>query len=492
MKKFVCLLLVALLLLPLGCGKKRTKNASAAKTVLAESVTIDGAEARDEYAWYYHLQADGTAMLDCCVNLSISHTLVLPEKVDGHTVTALGRNAFRDEEYGMLMYTPSVTIPDCITRIEGNPFSEAGYGGIVVSDTHPTLEIQDGALFDKREKRLIVAFAAAEGERIPEGTEIVEDYALSHFQVCSWEITIPASVKTIGHNPFCRQGMKHITVAEDNPYFEMRDGFLFDKREQRLIIVEYDKYWEEINNRSRRREALVCEIPDGTKIIDDFAFYGLSGMWGNIAFSIPDSVKEIGVNPFGYDKKYELSPGNTAFEITGGVLYSKADKRVICGIGYNNPTTLPAETEIIGDYASVRTEGDYAIPDNVKEIGTHAFYGTGEIVLPKSIRRIGPYSGCIIQNEKLVLPGNVIIASCAFTCSLTEIEIGDGDSILHSGMLEYASAADTMLKRVSIGKGETVIGRKAFGMCTAEFTVYRNSYAEQYAQENGLSYRYAD
>jgi hypothetical protein len=212
---------------------------------------------------------------------------------------------------------------------------------------------------------------------------------------------------------------------------------------------------------------------------------------GRITFSIPDSVKEIGVNPF-WTNQCELSPGNTAFEITGGVLYSKADKRVICGIGYNNPTTLPAETEIIGDYAFVRTEGDYMIPDGVREIGTYAFSGVGEIVLPKSIRRIGTYSGCIIQNEKLVLPGNVIIASNAFGCSLTEIEIGDGDSILHSFMLEYASAADTMLKRVSIGKGETVIGCKAFGMCTAEFTVYRNSYAEQYAQESGLSYRYAD
>lgn len=502
MKKFVCLLLVALLLLPLGCGKKRKKNASAAKTVLAESVTIDGAEARDEYAWYYHRQADGTAMLDCCVNLTVPLTLVLPEKVDGHTVTALGRNAFRDEEYVMQSFTQSVTIPDCITRIEGNPFDGLGdWSEIVVSDTHPTLEIQDGALFDKREKRLICAFKPGEIlishidnlpiMSIPEGTEIIEDHAFRNLGV--YAVYIPASVKKIGNNPFWKSRVDIFTIAEGNPYFEMRDGFLFDKREQRLITVALGKYAEIIEQRERRRQTLECEIPQGTRIIDDFAFAPLeNGIYvTRFRYKIPDSVEKIGVDPF-RRQEIELSPGNTSFEITGNVLYSKADRRVICGDGSWYPAVLPQETEIIGDYASVWTEGNYAIPDNVKEIGTHAFCGTGKIVLPKSIRRIGPYSGCIIQNEKLVLPGNVIIASYAFTCSLTEIEIGDGNAILHSYMLEYASAADTMLKRVSIGKGETVIGCKAFGMCKAEFTVYRNSYAEQYAQENGLSYRYAD
>lgn len=518
MKRILCGIIAVLLLLSFGCASENSgsthqrdmwddiaenrpiSNASYAeseqtaadsKSILAKSVMADGGEVQDEYAWYYHLQTDGTAMLDCCVNLIYHMTIVLPEKVDGYAVTALAQNVFRDED--LSMYTQSITIPDCITRIEGNPFDDwmASYK-IIVSDTHPTLEIKDGALFDKREKRLICAFATAEGERVPEGTEIIEDYALSRSQVCSWEITIPASVKKIGHNPFLRRYMKHITVAEGNPFFEMRDGFLFDKREQRLIIVEFDKYEEELNSRPRKRETVVCEIPNGTKIIDDFAFYGLSEMLGKITFSIPNSVKEIGVNPFGCDEEFELSPDNTAFEITGGVLYSKADKRVICGSGYKTPTALPQGTEIIGDYASIWIEGDYAIPDSIREIGTYALYGDGTIRLPNRIRRIGSYFNCNIADEKLILSGNVSVGSHAFSCSLTEIVIQDGNSVLHSHMLETASAADTLLELVSIGKGETVIGFAAFGMCQAEFTVYHNTYAEQFVMQNIQKYRYAD
>lgn len=84
------------------------------------------------------------------------------------------------------------------------------------------------------------------------------------------------------------------------------------------------------------------------------------------------------------------------------------------------------------------------------------------------------------------------VGSHAFSCSLKEIEIKDGDSILHSGMLELYSAADQLLERVSIGKGEIIIGAFAFGKCKAEFIVYPDTFAEKFVKDNNLQYRYAE
>ncbi|MBE6851735.1 MAG: hypothetical protein E7504_08450 [Ruminococcus sp.] len=71
---------------------------------------------------------------------------------------------------------------------------------------------------------------------------------------------IPASVTEIDYGVFrsCK-ALETLTVAEDNPRYEMRDGMLYDKQEmilkQRLL--------------TKKGEAI---IPEGTKAIDQYAF----------------------------------------------------------------------------------------------------------------------------------------------------------------------------------------------------------------------------
>lgn len=570
MKKFVCLLFVALLLLPLGCkkesGKSREKN-TAAKTVLAKTATVDGIETPNYYAWYYHVQKDGTAMLDRYVCVSTQDALTLPEKVDGYTVTALARNAFRDD-----VLQGEITIPDCLTEIEGNPFNARTIGySIAVSASHPTLEIRNGALFDKRESRLICAFAF-DKDAIPEGTRIIEDHAFRNARI--GEVYIPASVEKIGQNPFgYRQTHQmatlfwKITVAEDNPYFKVHDDALFDEREHRLISVSRADRFERSQN---GEDTMHYVVPDGTKKIDDLA---LEMIWFD-SVTIPASVKEIGINPFTGAREIRLASGNPRFTITGGVLYDTVEKRVICREHNNNAdpaetVTIPEGTEIIGESAISYANHDLTLPDSVREIGENGLVNiagydvnTAPIIrIPKTVRRLGAYAICgyRFENDTLSLNGGVEIGVCAFSnvMGLTDVEIGDGGAIVHGGAFQLISGADSQpLQRISFGTGETVIGKGVFIYCrrletvnfseglallgknafyecrnllelklpkslywtdpsafwnasydeynpttdayirheasTIELVVYRDTYAERFAKANDLAYRYAD
>lgn len=477
MKRFgtlaLALLLIAMLL-PLGCKKEGepAQNASTSPTVLAKTATVNGIETPNYYAWYYHVQKDGTAMLDRFVTVV---GLVIPEKVDGYTVTALARNAFRDDEL-----RGEITIPDCLTEIEGNPFNARTYGGyfsIAVSASHPTLEIRNGALFDKRESRLICAFAFDE-DSIPEGTRIIEDHAFR--SVAVGEVHIPASVEKIGQNPFgYRQSATQfwkVTVAEDNPYFKVHDGALFDEREHRLISVSREDMRDMFSADTIDRDYI---IPDGTKKIDDLALE----IAGLNTVAIPASVEEIGINPFSGMREIRLASGNPRFTITGGVLYDTVEKRVICREHNKDADpaeiiTIPEDAEIIGDYAVFNADHELTLPDSVREIGEIGIYNswgfdtdTAPIIhIPKTVRRIGMYAirGYRIEGGRLELNGGVELGPRAFsdTFGLTEVAIGDGGAIVHGGAFAVGSSEEEKpLQRISFGTGETVIGRYAFGLC---------------------------
>lgn len=492
-------LLIALLLLPLGCNKESKPEMSAADgaSVLARTVTVNGTEMPNRYAWYYHMQGDGTAMIDRYVSATKTDELTLPEKVDGHPVAALGRNTFRDEYLGIGSVT--VIIPDCITTVEGNPFDSYGYISISVSDTHPTLTIKNGALYDKRQDRLIYGFrnpeetvtmelhiagkddtyTSTECVWIPEGTKIIEDHAFRGVMI--GHVTIPASVEAIGQNPFGYRVTQQfasmftgITVADGNPYFKVHDGALFDERDHRLISVSRYEYFESV----RSGNGDPYTIPDGTKKIDDLAFDCVSMR----AVTIPASVEEIGACPFSYKTEITLAPGNARFASTGGVLYDRTEKRVICRVhdayADQEAITIPEDAEIIGVSALQYLSQDLTLPDSVREIEAYGIFGMGGsyedapvLRIPKTVRRFGVYAikNCRLENDRLELNGGVTIGSDAFSnvLYLTDVSIGDGGAILYSGAFHVGYNADSSpLKRFSVGTGETVIGRGAFSLCT--------------------------
>ena len=127
---------------------------------------------RQEYIYgdyTYTLTEDGTAKIT-----SYSGTepeVVIPAKVDGHPVTAIGDGAFR-----CCGTRTGVDIPNCVTFVGANPFAECSrLQSISFSKMHPTLEVVEGALFHS-------PFAArgAEGSQA-NGAKVVQKAAIGEF-----------------------------------------------------------------------------------------------------------------------------------------------------------------------------------------------------------------------------------------------------------------------------------------------------------------------
>lgn len=116
-------------------------------------------------------------------------------------------------------------------------------------------------------------------------------------------------------------------------------------------------------------------IPDSVTAIGDGAFFECRSL---TSVTIPDSVTAIGANPFAACDKLavKVSPDHPSLAVIDGVLFSKADKRLVC---YPHTLTassysIPQGIKVIGDWAFLRCSlTSVTIPDSVTSIGNNAF-----------------------------------------------------------------------------------------------------------------------
>ncbi|MDO5325378.1 MAG: leucine-rich repeat domain-containing protein [Clostridia bacterium] len=111
----------------------------------------------------------------------------------------------------------SISIPDSLTSLGANPFKNcAKLEKIQVSSMHPTLELIDGVLFYKPEKRLLYypISNSALSYNIPQGTLSIGD---SSFASCDnlTDVLIANSVLTIGDYAFVNcKGLTNIFIPD--------------------------------------------------------------------------------------------------------------------------------------------------------------------------------------------------------------------------------------------------------------------------------------
>lgn len=475
-KLLSCVLILCCLLSLVSCGVPASLGGrdSGADVLRSSTVTVEGETLPCPYYRYEILPDNSAKILQA---LNVRDSLTIPEAIDGIPVSTLGRDMLRGD---LLTTGVTITIPDCVTTLEGNPFDgEVLVRDISVSDTHPTLEVKDGVLFSKPDKRLVRAFFRnMDHYEIPEGTLAIEDHAFWYAACPQGTIHIPDSVTTLGKNPFafCNPqlvyGLFTITVSETHPSLEIVDGMLYSKPDHRLICYA-DPKANVIGDGSERKSSYT--IPDGVECLDDYAFYSLGGFNNRLeTIRIPASIKTVGENPFFGQyllRALELDSANTALQLEGNLLYDRAEKRLVAAADLNQSAYTVAEgTKTIGAYAfadapHIGEAWQVTLPDSVTEIGSRAFMGGSQLRcnIPADVRRIGvgAFANTRIDNE-LVFNGGVVIEDGAFSvssgCPVKSLTVGAGDTWIGRGAFFFCSS----LSSVSIGEGDSCIANSAF------------------------------
>ena len=188
-------------------------------------------------------------------------------------------------------------------------------------------------------------------------------------------------------------------------------------------------------------------IPNGVKAIESYAFYGCDDL---TSVTIPNSVTSIDYVAFG-------CTGLTSVTIPSSV--TSLDPQAFSGglvsinVNSNNPNYCSEngivfnkdKTEII-TFPKGKTDASYTIPSSVTSIGESAF------------------NGCY---------------------NLTSVTIPDGVTTIGT----YAFGYCNNLKKVVIPESVNEIGYHAFNNCPVTIYCAAGSYAQTYAETNGLSYK---
>ena len=133
----------------------------------------------------------------------------------------------------------SIYIPESVTHLGRNPFAFCNGAAdtyamlmdVSVSPYNTSLEIRDGALFSRADRRLVWCFSREYPIEhteyvIPEGIEIIDDYALARWARLE-SVMIPASVRQVGANPFYgARNPEGIRLADGNQTLVIVDGML--------------------------------------------------------------------------------------------------------------------------------------------------------------------------------------------------------------------------------------------------------------------------
>lgn len=198
------------------------------------------------------------------------------------------------------------------------------------------------------------------------------------------------------------------------------------------------------------------------------------------AVTLPNSVVDLDHNPFGCCpllQTISVAPEHPSFYTLDGVLFRKKDDALVA-------------------YPRGKAASSYTVPQGTSAVGERAFDSCSfltSVSLPASVTEIDDYafSDCSALVE-VSIPSSVDeIGSCAFNycTALSSIVIPDSVTEIEDIAFSECSALRSVLLPASV----TEIGVGAFDKCpNLTLTVFRNSYAERYAQRNHIPYAYAD
>lgn len=363
----------------------------------------------------------------------------------------------------------TVTIPDSVTKV-----GDAIIGGtskpinVIFSENSQVLEMIDGVLFSKTDRRLIWYPSSRKGKEyiVPDGTKMIGTWVFQPGTKLE-RIILPESVEKIGMEAFAGltklrrinvpskvtnletvfvtlDALEQIDIPECHPVYESIDGIIFQKETHTLTYYPVGKKSKkyEIPEGTVRigpdafNHAKFTEVifPTSVKKIGDTAF-GRCGSLKNVVLNegleeigfhafvsctalssvtIPNTVTKIDTNPFLFCDKLKtvkLQEGQTHFAIIDEALVDTDSKRLLW-------------------FPLVSKRKTYQIPDGVEIIGDQSFAAfisgpqLNEIIIPEGVTAIESWA---FQNhskiKRFVLPSSLrTIALDAFDATLNDVK----------------------------------------------------------------------
>lgn len=239
-----------------------------------------------------------------------------------------------------------------LNHISTDAFKATAIGQFEVSGENKYYKTVDGFLLSYDGESLILASSELKGDvYVPEGVVTVSvEYSFNNDEI--EKIILSDSVKyfdscsvygrlnelCIGSGLVCWknknsiQGLKRVSISDDNEHFTSVDGIVYSKDKKQLLAVPSE--WDGGD---------ILTIEDGTKsiMIDGFT---ISTNKTVKKIVVPDSVNDIWgkkqkdtfFNMFAYLEEIEVSDDNERFSSKDGLLYSKDGTRlyaVPCKVG---------------------------------------------------------------------------------------------------------------------------------------------------------------
>ena len=409
-----------------------------------------GAEKYGDYL-YYSVLDDGTVQITDCE--TGAETVVIPDTIDGKSVTSIGRRAFEG-----CTNLKSITIPNSVTEMGRRAFSGC---------------------------------SSLTGIAIPDSVTEIGKYAFDGCKSLT-SITIPDGVTSIGDGAFYNcSSLTEIKVASENSNYVSVNGVLYNKDKTTIICYPAGKKG---NN---------YKIPDGVTKVDSSAFIGCSSL---TSITIPNSVTEIGYSVFeGCTNLKSItipngvtSIGDSAFEDCTS-LKSITIPNSVTSIGDSafedctslTSITIPNGVTSIGDSAfeGCTSLTSITIPNSVTSIGSGAFIGCSSltsITIPDSVTCIGDsaFNGCTSLTS-ITIPDSVTsIGESAFSGCSSLASITIPDSVMSIGNDAFHECSS--LTSITIPYSVTSIGDYAFLGCSRLTAIDVNTDNKDYTSVNGV------
>jgi hypothetical protein len=381
-------------------------------------------------------------------------TVNIPSTIVGLPVTGIGNSAFYRS-----FHLSGVTIPDSVVSIGTNAFGYCTNLTSVAMGTNLTF-IEDKAFYNCTKLPTVT---------IPIKVTTIGANA---FGFCTnlVSVSISSSVTNIGTGAFANcPSLTGITVDPLNPVYSSVDGVLFNQIQTMLMQYPQGRTGQ-------------YTIPDGVRVISDYAFQYCGGLTG---ISIPSSVTNMGNSTFQYCANLISAVLGSNVTSIGISAFFSCPSLVNVTVPYGLTTIGDAAFEYCGSLTnfvmpnSVTNTGNWTfeyctnlasahLSTNITAIGDALFMNCQNlkgITIPNGVVTIGAFAfGNDIGITCAIIPNSVTsIGGWAFNaCSLTTLSIGN--SVTNIGQRAFLGCS-TLTTSVTIPSSVTYIGDYGFAVC---------------------------